>query len=215
MNCEEFEALLDDFVDGALSETKRRAAVAHRNGCPACRAAEARMSAVLAKVASLPRGLEPGRDLWPGVAARLGERNVLRRAVGGARRFGWPRLGALAAAAAVLVAVSSVVTAVFLAGRAPAPGRFEVASGVTSASLHLDQARGTYEAARAQLLAALAARRGSQSPATLKVIKDNNALMERALAHDPGNQELPALLVTAYRQEIDLLQRAAQIPARG
>jgi hypothetical protein len=39
--------------------------------------------------------------------------------------------------------------------------------------------------------------------------------MEDALARDPGNQELPSLLVTAYRQEIDMLQRAAGLPARG
>ncbi len=54
------------------------------------------------------------------------------------------------------------------------------------------------------------------------MVKDNLAIidaavseMEQALARDPGNRELPALLVTAYRQEIDLLQRATQIPARG
>jgi len=39
--------------------------------------------------------------------------------------------------------------------------------------------------------------------------------MQAALARDPGNRELPMLLVTAYRQEIDLLRRVTQLPSRG
>ena len=222
MNCQEFSAKLDDFVDGALPERERAAVARHRDRCPACRAAEARLALLVARAASLPRGIEPGRDLWPGIVARIEKRNVLRGVFGGAGRLRWPRLGALAAAAAALVVVSSVVTAVLVARRAPSPAPSGVSAGVTTASLQLAQVRGTYEAARAQLLAALAARRGSLSPATLKVVKDNLAIidtavhnMEQALARDPGNRELPALLVTAYQQEIDLLQRATRIPARG
>jgi hypothetical protein len=222
MNCQEFAALLDDFLDGALPESERAAAAAHRDGCPGCRAAEARLSAVLVRAAALPRGIEPERDLWPGIAARIGRRNVVPGAFGRAGRQRWSRLGALAAAAAALVVVSSVVTAVLMARRSPSPAPSGGPAGVVTASLNLAEARGTYEVARTQLLAALAARRGSLSPATLKVVNDNLAIidtavrdMERALARDPGNRELPALLVTAYRQEIDVLQRATRIPARG
>ena len=222
MNCQEFTLRLDDFVDGTLSEAERTAAAGHRDRCPACRAAEARLSALLAHAASLPSALAPEHDLWPGIAARIEKRNVLRGVFGGAGRLRWPRLGALAAAAAALVVVSSVVTAVLVARRAPSPAPSGATASVTTASLQLAPARGTYEAARAQLLAALAARRGSLSPATLRVVKDNLAIidtavrkMEQALARDPGNRELPALLVTAYQQEIDLLQRATRIPARG
>ncbi|MDD5564821.1 MAG: zf-HC2 domain-containing protein [Thermoanaerobaculaceae bacterium] len=222
MNCQEFTLRLDDFVDGTLSAAERTAAAEHRDQCPACRAAEARVSLLLAHAASLPRAVAPERDLWPGIAARIEKRNVLRGVFGGAGRLRWPRLGASAAAAAALVVVSSLVTAVLVARRAPAPAPSGVSTGVTAASLQLTQVRGTYEAARTQLLAALAARRGSLSPATLKVVEDNLAIvdtavhnMEQALARDPGNRELPALLVTAYRQEIDLLQRATRIPARG
>ena len=222
MNCHEFAARLDDFADGALSEPERAAAAGHRDECPACRAAEARLSALLAGAASLPRGLEPGRDLWPGIVGRIERPNVSRGVFGGTGRLRWPQLGALAAAAAALVVASSIVTAVLVARRASSPAPSGVAAGVTTASLQLAQARGTYEAARTQLLAALAARRGSLSPATLKVVNDNLAIidaavgeMEQALARDPGNRELPGLLVTAYQQEIDMLQRATRIPARG
>ncbi len=123
---------------------------------------------------------------------------------------------------AVLVAATSVITAALVSRRAPSPRTPAAAAGATAGSLQLARARGTYEAARAQLLAALAARRGSLSPATRKVVSDNLAIidaavreMEAALARDPGNRELPVLLVTAYRQEIDVLRRATGIPARG
>jgi hypothetical protein len=185
------------------------------------------MRTLAAGAAALPRSIEPARDLWPGIAARIQGETVTQGRFGAGRRHRWHHLGALAAAAAALVVVSSIVTTLIVARRdaATAPagsGRRGMAAGVTSASLELSQARGTYEAARRQLLAALDARRSSLSPATLKVLDENVRIideavhqMESALARDPGNQELPSLLVTAYRQEIDMLQRAAGLPARG
>ena len=222
MNCQEFSAKLDDFVDGALPESERAAVARHRDGCPACRAAEARLALLLARAASLPRGCQPARDLWPSIAARIEARNVVQGAFGGAGRLRWPQRWALAAAAAALVAVTSLVTGVLVARRTPSPSPSAAAAGATTASARLTQGVGTYETARAQLLAALAARHGSLSPATLSVVQDNLAIidaavreMEQALARDPGNRELPALLVSAYQQEIDLLQRATQLPAHG
>jgi CheY-like chemotaxis protein len=49
----------------------------------------------------------------------------------------------------------------------------------------------------------------------LKIIDRAVGEVQAALARDPGNRELPALLMTAYRQEIDLLQRVVQLPSRG
>ena len=220
MNCQGFADRLDDFLDGALPEEERIAAAAHRNGCPACREAEARLAAVVGRAASLPRRVEPGRDLWPGIAGRIGKRDGLRGVFGGGRPP-WPQLGVLAAAAA-LVVVSSVVAAVLVASRAPSPGLSGATAGAATASLDFAAARGSYVAARAQLVAALAARRGSLSPATVRVVNDNLAIIDtavremgEALARDPGNRELPGLLLTAYRQEIEMLQRATRIPARG
>jgi hypothetical protein len=222
MNCREFEARLDDLLAGDLPEAARRAAAEHRDRCPACRAAEAELSALVRGAAGVPGEVEPGRDLWPAIADRIEGGRAARAAFRSHGRVRWPRVGALAAAAAVLVAATSVLTAALVSRRAPSPPTPAAAVGATASSLQLAQARGTYEAARAQLLAALGARRGSLSPATRKVVSDNLAIidaavreMEAALARDPGNRELPALLVTAYRQEIDVLRRATGIPARG
>ena len=227
MKCRDVEALLDDYVDGSLSAADRGAVAAHLETCSSCREAESATRAVVAGAAALPRVTEPVRDLWPGIATQIQRATVTQGIFGAGRTPRRHHLGALAAAAAALVVVSSVVTTLIVARRdaatAPAgPGRPGAAVGAMSASLELSQARGTYEAARRQLLAALDARRGSLSPATLKVVDENVRIideavrqMESALARDPGNQELPSLLVTAYRQEIDMLQRAAGLPARG
>jgi len=56
-------------------------------------------------LSQLPRGIEPGRDLWPGIAARLEPRSEPAR-VRAVPRWAWA-----AAAATVLVVASSIVTA--------------------------------------------------------------------------------------------------------
>ncbi|MBZ5589783.1 MAG: zf-HC2 domain-containing protein [Acidobacteriia bacterium] len=227
MNCRNVVERLDEFVDGTLTAAERGTVALHLESCPSCREAEAGVRALAARGAALPQAIEPAHDLWPGIAARIQAGTVTQGRFGAARHSWRHHLGALAAAAAALVVVSSVVTTLIVARRdattaSSRAGRTGLAAGVTAASLELAQARGTYEAARRQLLAALEARRSSLSPATLKVLDENVRIideavrqMESALARDPGNQELPSLLVTAYRQEIDMLQRAAGLPARG
>jgi anti-sigma-K factor RskA len=221
MNCREVLALLDDFVDGALPEQEMRAVARHLEGCAECRTSDARMRALLARVGTLPRSIEPAHDLWSDVAERITAGTVVEKEATG-RRWRWHLL----AAAAVLIAAVSLVTALLVrSGResrvASLPER-PTAAVVTAASFELAQAQATYDAARKQLLAALDARKASLSPQTvavvernLKIIDSAVAEMQTALARDPGNRELPALLVTAYQQEIDLLQRVTQLPGRG
>jgi len=220
MNCGEARLLLDDLLDGTIAGDRRRALEAHLAGCEACRSEAEGLRALLAGAAALPESVEPARDLWPGIAARIAEGNVVAGEFGRARR----RLP-LAAAAAALVAATALVTALAVrSGRSPHAAAVPAAGspGAVPAAFALGDARGAYEAARRQLLAALDARRGSLSPATLKVVDENLRVIERAvaemedaLAHDPGNRELPALIASAYRQEIDVLRVAAGIPARG
>jgi len=227
MNCRDVAARLDDLVDGTLSAADRGAVTLHLETCTLCREAEAEVRAQVAGATALPRVIEPAHDLWPGIAARIQGETVAQGRFGAVRRPRLHQLGALAAAAAALVVVSSVVTTLIVARRDAATGplgqgRTGTAAGGTVAGIELSQARGTYEAARRQLLAALETRRSSLSPATLGVLDENVRIideavrqMETALTRDPDNQELPSLLVTAYRQEIDMLQRAAGLPARG
>jgi hypothetical protein len=224
MNCRDARLLLDDLVDGTIAEDSQRALALHLRECAECRTSEARMRALLARVGALPRSIEPARDMWTGIAGRIKAGNVVAGDFAAHDRR-WTLVGAAAAAVAALITVTAIVTAVLVRSErlsrvalSPDSG----ARGAVTASLELSEARGTYDTARRQLRAALATRRGSLSPATLKVIDDNFRVIERAvreiedaLAHDPGNRQLPSLLAAAYRQEIDLLQCATGIPARG
>ncbi len=223
MNCHDAEALLDDFVDGALSIEQDRLLTAHLEVCPACRASEERLRRLIEKARSLPEGAGPAHDLWPGIAARIGGATVVPGAFSSFRPT-WRR--PVLAAAAVVVAAAALVTAVLVARQGSDNGanqaRLATAEGMTPASFGLAQAQKTYAAARAQLLAALEARRATLSPQTVEVVEKNLQIIDRAveemqaaLAGDPGNSEIPALLVATYQQEIDLLQRVTSLPGRG
>jgi predicted anti-sigma-YlaC factor YlaD len=225
MNCHQVNAILDDFVDGAVSNDQRAQVARHLESCDECRASEARLRALLAKLRALPREVEPPRDPWLGITRRIMAEKVVEAdfAARARRRY---LLGAAAVAAAAVIVGIGVVTAVLVrnerATRVAGSVQHPATSAVMPASLGLAQAQATYAAARGQLLAALEARKGTLSPQTLAVVERNVRIIDRAvaemqaaLARDPANREIPELLVAAYQQEIDLLQRVTSLPGRG
>lgn len=227
MNCRQIEAALDDFVDRALPAGERREVERHLDECAACRGAESELRGLLARAANAGLESVPDRDLWPEVADRIAAGSVERGVFGGVRRVHWPSLAPAAAVAVLLITVTSVVTTTIMNRRgtereASQAGRPQVSRGVSLASLELAQAQATYAQARTQLLAALEVRRRSLSPETRAVVDKNLRIidqavseMQAALAHDPGNPEIPRLLMTAYAQELDLLQRLTELPGRA
>ena len=74
--------LLQDYLDDALTPAERQTVEAHLPTCPACRAEHEALASVVASVGALPRSLEPPRDLWPEIEARLAE-PLLEDAVAG------------------------------------------------------------------------------------------------------------------------------------
>jgi anti-sigma-K factor RskA len=226
MNCREVRALLDELVDGTLQGEARREVEGHLRGCVECGASEEKLRALLARVGALPRSVAPARDPWPDIARRITTGELIPLDFAGRSRRWYP-LAAAAAAAAVLIVAISLATAVLVRRErtspvAAGPEQPAAVAGVTLASVQLSEAQATYDAARRQLLAVVKARKGSLSPQTLAVVEENLKIIDRAvgemqaaLARDPGNRELPALLLTAYRQEIDFLQRVVRLPSRG
>src|SRR5512133_1661258 len=71
MKCVDVEKLLDDLVDGSLSESRAAEVENHIASCQACRAAERSLKALLAEAAALEPSIEPPRDLWLGIARRI------------------------------------------------------------------------------------------------------------------------------------------------
>src|SRR5438552_4541299 len=104
MTCPAALERMDDHVDGILDEAADQEMELHVASCAECRAEERSLRALLAHAAALPDARPPGRDLWPGIASRIGGPRVGGRA--------WPRAGwtaGLAAAAAVVLALSALI----------------------------------------------------------------------------------------------------------
>lgn len=172
---------------------------------------------LLAKAAELPKEIAPDRDLWPGIAARLGEAPQAARG----RGFRWPM--ALAAGFAV-AAVSALLTwgvvreqgatgpvtagtespAVVAAVPAPTdivPVSYGPNSGLSATEL----------AARDQLVARFRESFTTLKPETRVAIVKNLAIMQAAaneidaaLARDPASGMLKGMLVGTYKQELQL-----------
>ena len=163
-------------------------------------------------LSSLPHSIEPGRDLWPAIDARLEPRTG--RA---ARRWLWP-----AAAAVLLVVGSSFLTAQLLRREEPAVVRQAPASDaltVTAAAFgpgySLDPA---YDAARQDLARTLSARIDRLPPEARRQLEKNLAELRRAsveinaaLELSPGDPLLEELLLNAYQDELAVLANVNQL----
>jgi len=215
MKCDEMKLVLDELLDGGLDEASRTEAQAHLEECGVCAEAYRSLIGLRDGVEDLPRSIEPPRDLWPEIEAKIAAAKVARG------RFG---RRALMAAAAAVVLVTSVVTA-YLVGRqqavstvavAPAPPR---AASEVLASSFAEIGVHDYEATRRQLMNVLDGRRNELSPATMEVVSANLRLIDEAMSEiadalgkDPGNELLTRRLVAIYRQQVNLLERAAVLP---
>lgn len=203
MMCPEMEVRLNEYVDGLLSPAERQAVEQHVAGCAGCREAVAKLRALLAEAAGLPRSIKPGRDLWPGI----GDRIAGSREAGSGKRWWsaaafWGGGGALAAAAVFLLALGIYRLTVVAPVRRVAvpPG-----GGLVAAA--------EYEQAVEELTRTLEAQQRSVRPETVAVIERNLGIIDQAiresreaLAHDPRNRALTQLVSAAYQQKVDLLR---------
>jgi hypothetical protein len=202
MICAELREHLAAYAQGTLAPADAAALEEHLTGCAACSALLEQLEPPTEGASALAKSIEPDTDLWPGIEARLtpfrGTRVTLPS---------W----ALAAAAVVLIALSSAVTALLLRPR-PAP-TVAVAPAVTVSPLEAQ-----YATAASELSAELARARTRLSPATLAVIEKNLAVIDsalaesrRALAGDPGNAVLERLVIATWQQKMDFLRRATAL----
>jgi hypothetical protein len=216
MNCHESTDRFDDYLDGQLDADDANGLRTHLADCSSCADKLETIRELREGAAALPRSLEPPRDLWPGVEARISGARVVRG------RF-WSR--ALMAAAAAVLVITSVVTAYYI-GRSQAVMMAElpavVESGPSEVLLASFEGLGVnnYMARRTELLNALDARSHELSGETMDVVMENLLLIDQAmdriavaLGEDPENEFLMKQLVGAYRQQINLLQRAVRLPA--
>ncbi len=179
-------------------------------------------------LSQLPQAIEPERDLWPAIQARLKEHAP--GAAGPAVRPGrGARLRWLAAAAMV----ASVAVGVWI-GRdlAPVPGaaspglaqqpplRESEAAAVNAAYISDPRYRHEREVLMQSVQARLAAMpepARAKVAASLKAIEDAKKDLESALGKDPSNALLQELLIDTYQDEMRVLTDVHESadPSRG
>lgn len=177
-----------------------------------------------AALRELPREHAPARDLWPQIAARIDDGRALAPAAG---RPAWRWQ---AAAAVLLVAGSSLITATLLdrnepagqvAATAPSAAAVPAHPGVVAMPAAFGPA-GTldpeYLAARQQLTQVLEQRIAALPPSTRAKLELNLAEMRRAadaintaLAGQPGDPLLEELLLNTYQDELAMLANVNQL----
>jgi hypothetical protein len=218
MTCEELDARLDDWLDGALAPAEAAAVEAHLAGCHSCREAERRLRQVIAHAAALPRSVSSPRDLWPGIARQIEGR------AGWRGLLGWGPSLALAAAATVLLAVAGVLRhaqapATVHTVEMPGPGpELTPVAAVGAPDLVLAQAEREYESAANALLEALQLRGTALPPGDLERVRTDLQVIDRALAQvrqalarDPSSPELNRMLVSTHRKKVDVLRRVVRL----
>ena len=148
--------------------------------------------------AQLPRSIEPPRDLWPAIEARI--------APPPRRARGW-RI-ALAAAALAAVAAGSSLTTAWLMNGTDGPPAVSAAAPREAAYLR----------ATGALVQELALRRDELAPETVAVLDRNLEIIDRAiqesraaLAADPANADLAELLWASYERKVSFLEQAARL----
>jgi anti-sigma factor RsiW len=216
---------LSDYLDGELPDGERVALESHLQTCSECSAIVADLRRVVRRARTL-KVRAPGRDLWPGIASQIGAAPVdSKETVDLASRrparrwsFSLPQLAAASIALMTLSggavwmlrtpATSSVVAPVMIPSDTPM---------AVPATMRRNASQ-SYAAAAADLERVLADGRGQLDSTTVRVIQQNLAAIDRAMAQaqraldaDPANLYLNTHLAETMRRKLDLLRQAAAL----
>ncbi|MGH7536455.1 MAG: anti-sigma factor family protein [Gemmatimonadales bacterium] len=209
---------LSEYLDGELSPDQRAGCQAHLADCADCRTTLDELRHVVARARML-EGRPPAGDLWPAIAALLGsevaplEPRLPRKA----RRFSLtlPQL----AAAGIALMLLSAGTAWVARSNWGSPVASGSAPATTPVSLAASGAASQkYDAAVNDLQKVLELGRGRLDTATVRVLEQNLALIDRAIgeaqravAADPRNVYLNGHLSQTRMRKLELLRRAASL----
>jgi anti-sigma factor RsiW len=219
---------LSEYVDGELPEWERHALESHLESCADCSLIVSDLRRVVRRARTL-KNPPPATDLWPGIAARIGagtakapdvvdlgaQRRVRRRWA-----FSLPQL----AAAGIALMTVSGGTVWFLSGSArqpvalaPVPSSPPENAAAVNVAMRPNASQ-SYAAAVADLERVLAEGRGKLDTTTVKIIEQNLAAIDRAIAEaqraldaDSGNMYLNTHLAETMRRKLDLLRQAAAL----
>ena len=209
---------LSEYLDNELTPIEHAAIESHLETCRDCSAILSDLRRVVARARDLD-DRPPRRDLWPGVAERIGATPA--RPLG--RRHKWSfSVPQLAAAAVALMTLSGGTVWLIQSPRSSAvnlPGVVIDSPGVTPVAVNAGRnAAQSYAAAVADLERVLAGGRGQLDTTTIRVIEQNLAAIDQAIAQaqraleaDPANLYLNTHLAETMRRKIELLRQAATL----
>jgi anti-sigma factor RsiW len=218
---------LSEYLDGELPHNERVALEVHLLDCDRCTATLKDLQRVVRRAQSLPP-LVPADDLWAGIARRIGATPprsdiVVDLATRRERTRRWAfSLPQLAAAGIALMTLSGGAVWLLREPAHPAPVAVVNPSRgdttpVVSVSLK-PSASQSYAAAVADLERVLAEGQGRLDTTTVRVIQQNLATIDRAIAEaqralaaDSGNLYLNTHLAETMRRKLELLRQAASL----
>jgi anti-sigma factor RsiW len=217
---------LSDYLDGELSAPERAELDRHLSSCTQCSATLERLRQVVARAQAL-EDRPPASDLWRGIAVRIGasessggvtdlEEHRQRRVI--ERRFSFS-LPQLAAASVALMFLSGGAAWLATRSAGPAGEAVQPAPEVETAFVAATPAfTTTYDAAVTELEQVLEASRDQLDTTTVRIIEDNLAIIDRAIAQaqraltqDPASIYLKEHLAATMRQKLEFLRQAAQM----
>jgi hypothetical protein len=162
--------------------------------------------------AALPTAVKPRRDLWPGIEQAISRPARPARPV-------WQSMWAQAAAVVLLVGGSSGLTYIAMSGDGAASVAviegaptlvFEPVSGSFGSQYNLGpdylDAKRDLQAKLDEELQRLAPEARDAVITNLKTIQTAIDEINKALAKEPGNVLLQELLLSTYREELDLMR---------
>ena len=224
---DQWTARLSEYLDGELEDGERVSLESHLQTCAECSAIVGDLRRIVRRARTLKQQ-GPERDLWPGIARRIGATAVepddvvdLTSRRRSPRRWSFS-LPQLAAAGIALMTVSGGAVWLLRTG-ASQPVIAPVANVPTPNPTVLNaavkpSATQSYAAAVADLEQVLAGGRGQLDSTTVRVIEQNLQAIDRAIAQaqraleaDPANLYLNTHLAETMRRKLDLLRQAAAL----
>jgi predicted anti-sigma-YlaC factor YlaD len=201
------EQTISEYVDGELAAAERAEVQHHLDTCPACAALAADFGR-LTRAAGALEPLAPPPAVWPRVT------DALRRSRTRGRLLRWTSLGALAAAAVLVIAIAAGVR--WRTELPPSVASVDGVAPVVNAEL-LEMER-HYDAAFKDLEQIATTERAVLGDTTGATISQSLALVDRAIvesraavAEEPSNEPAQQSLIESFRMKLALLQETVAL----